>query len=346
MRRTDPVLAPATALRPGIRADASPRSTSLRVGGGFTLIELAAVCAVIGILLSILAPVISRQVLDARVAAEASTLQTMGAAVQASFESVDLEGTNIAALPGTVPTGVDFTEFSASTDPTLIPATTQTFDWFAKLARQMGYFPQPGTAPTPSLQPQVAAILINASRNSRLMLVGPENEPNQQRFLIASLMAPSGQLAVPPLPNPANTQDPANLSLFNDIWNTNWVYPGAALPPSWIAALTPAQAQAWQGSGNNPGRLWLFLVQRIVCPKYTITVNNTHPSDNCYLYYNLNGTTALSSSVVSANSGVFVVSGVYFGRLIQAYRGSAPPPTAQLFSQFALRDNSEITLQD
>jgi prepilin-type N-terminal cleavage/methylation domain-containing protein len=313
---------------------------------GFTLIELVAVCAVIGILLAVMAPVIGRQVTNARLTAENSTLQTMAAAVQASFESVDLEGTNIAAIPGAVPAGVDPTGFSLSTDPALVPATTQTFDWFAKLARQMGYFPQPGVAPAPALQPQVAAILVNSNRNTRLMLVGPENEPNQQRFLIASLMAPAGELAIPPLPDPANTQDPANLALFNDIWNTDWNYPGATLPPSWTAALTAAQIQAWQGNGSYSGRLWLFCVQRIVCPKFTVTINNTHPTDNCYVYCNLNGATAGNSVAVPANSGVSVVPGVLFGRLIQAYRGSAPPPAAQLFSQFTLRDNGEITLQD
>ena len=53
-----------------------------------------------------------------------------------------------------------------------------------------------------------------------------------------------------------------------------------------------------------------------------------------------------NSAVVPANGGTMVIPGVYFGRLIQAYRGSAPPPSGLLFSQFTLRDNNEITLQD
>ena len=319
---------------------------STKTSRGFTLIEIIAVCAVIGVLLAVISPAIGRQIAQAKVAAETAQLRTMASAVQASFESTDLEGTNLAALPGSIPTGTDATAFSVSTDPAFVPATTNAYDWFAKIALQMGNAPVIGVAPLPSLQPLVAGVLINSNHNTRFMLVGPESEPNQQRFLLVSLMAPAGQLAVPPLPNPANTQDPADLALFNDIWNTNWTDPEAALPASWSAALTPAQAQAWQGGGASSQRLWLLCVQRIVCPKYSLTINNTHPSDNCYIYYNLAGTNAGTSATSNANTGAAVIQGIYYGRLIQAYRGAAPPPTAQLFSQFILRDQSEITLQD
>jgi len=313
---------------------------------GFTLIELLCVCAVIAILLATVAPAIGWQVLHARVAAETATLQNLGAAVQASFESTDLEGTNLAAIAGSIPAGVDATNFSTSTDPGFVPATTHANDWFAKIAQQMGYSPQAGVPPTPAAQPQVAGILLNANQNARFMLIGPSNEPNQQRFLIGSLIAGPGQLAIPPLPNPANAQDPADLALFNDLWNTNWTSLAAVLPPSWTSALTPAQIQAWQGVAGSGAHLWQFCVQRIVCPKFSIVINNTHPTDSCYLYYNLNGTLAGNSAVVPANRGTVVIPGVYFGRLIQAYRGTAAPPSAQLFSQFSLRDNNEITLQD
>ena len=186
--------------------------TRQRPASGFTLIELACVCAVIGIILATLAPVIGAQIAQARVSAETAALQSLATAAQASFESSDLEGTNIAAIAGSLPSGVDATNFSTSLDPTAVPATTNTYDWFAKLARQMGDTPLVGVAPTPALQPQVAGILINPNHNTRFMLIGPATETTQQRFLLISLVATPGQLAIPPLPNPSNSQDPADLA--------------------------------------------------------------------------------------------------------------------------------------
>ncbi len=309
----------------------------------FTLVELLAVCAVIGILAAIAAPAIGFQIAQARIGAESAALHRLAVAIQGSFESTDLESTNIAALPGTVPAGVDLTGFSLSTNTGAVPATTLASDWFAKAARQLGETPLIGAPPTPVVQPRVAAVLINPDGEVRLLLVGPESEANQQRFLLVSVMAAPGALALPPWPDAANSQDPADLALFNDTWNTDWTSPAATLPPSWTAALNSAQVQAWQG---GPGGLARLCVERIVCPKFSIVVNDTHPTDNCYVYYNLNGTTAGNSSAISAGSGPFAIPGVLQGRTIQAYRGSAPPPTAQAFTQFILRDTCEITVQD
>lgn len=313
---------------------------------GFTLIELLAVCAVIGLLVAIAAPSVGTRVARSRVEAETKRLSGLADAIRASFDSNDLESTDIAALPGTLPTGVDPTGFSSSTDMAQIPAATLASDWFAKVARQRGDAPQLGVPPTPAAQPRVADVLINADGETRLLLVGPENEANQQRFLLLSLMAPPGSLALPPLPDPSNNQDPADLALFDDTWNTDWTNPAATLPPSWTSALVPAQIQAWQGPAGGPSKLWLLCVERIVCPKYSIVVNDTHPTDNCYVYYNLNGTTAGASAVIAAGAGTFEIDGVLAGREVQAYRGTSPPPSAQLFAQFLLRDTCEITVQD
>jgi len=313
---------------------------------GFTLLELVAVCAILGILAAIALSDATRQIQRSRIAAENTALGRIAAAIQASFESTDLESNNIAAIGSSVPTGVDLTAFSTSTATSSLPSTTNAPDWFAKVTRQMGDTPVIGAPPTPPLQPRTAAVLLNANQSVRLLWEGPETESGQQRFLLVSLMDPDGALVLPAWPNPATTQDPSNLALFSDTWNTDWTNPAAVLPPSWISALTPAAIQAWQGGNGSPGRLWQLCVRRIVCPKFNLIVNNTHPSDNCYVYFNLNGTTAGSVITSAANSGTVVFAGVLGGRTIQAYRGAAAPPTATLFSQFILRDHCEITLQD
>jgi len=312
----------------------------LRSARAFTLLELVVVCAVLGILASIALDAASSQIGRSRVAAEQRELERLATAIQASFESTDLEATNLAALAGTVPTGVDLTAFSATNDLDAVPATTNPGDWFAKLARQRGDTPILGVAPTAALQPRVAAVLINLNRQTRLLWEGPETETTQQRFLLLSVMAPEGTVVLPPWPAAGGPQAAANLTLFNDTWNTDWSGPGVVLPASWLSGLSAAQAAAWSG------RTAQLCVRRIVLAKYSIVLNNTHPSDNCYLAYNLNGTTAGSAVTLAAGAGTVVVPGILAGRTIQAYRGSSPPPSAQQFTQFVLRDESEITLQN
>jgi prepilin-type N-terminal cleavage/methylation domain-containing protein len=312
---------------------------------GFTLLELVAVCAVLGILATLALSNASQQILHARVATENVALGRIAAAIEASFESTDLESTNIAAVGGTVPGGVDLTAFSSSNDVSTIPSTTNAPDWFAKVARQMGDVPLLGVAPSRQLQPRLAAVLTNPNHAVRLLWEGPETESGQQRFLLLSLMDPDGVLYLPPWPFPDNPQDPHNLALFTDTWNTDWADPAAVLPVSWQDGLGFPSLRSW-GAGGPSSRLWQLCVRRIVCAKFNVVVNNLHPSDNCYVFLNLNGSNPGTIFPIPANAGTAVFPGVLAGRTIQAYRGAAQPPVAALFAQFILRDHCEITLQD
>ena len=309
----------------------------------FTLLEIMLVMAVIGLLLALAAPVVGFQITQSQVAAETASLKTIAAAIQSSFLSTDLDGTNIAALPGTVPTGVSTTQFSTSTNSAALPASVASNDWFIKVARQMGYSFQGVSFPATGVPAQASGLVQNATRNRRILLVGPDNETTAQRFLLISLVGAPDQLTIPPLPNPANPQAPANLALFNDTWNTTWTAASSTLPATWTTALTAAQIQAWQG------RLWQLCVQHITCPKYNVVINNTDATLNCYVYYNFNGSTAGSSLTVLANAGSQTsATPILYGRTIQAWRGTAAPPSAgtSLFSQFILKEPAEITLQN
>ena len=310
----------------------------------FTLIEIIAVCTIIGVLLAISLPGIESQIWEAKIKAEDTQLDHLAQMVKSSFESTDLEEINIASFIDSIPQGIDPTRFSISTDTSTLPTICATNDWYVKLARQAGFNPQVGIAPTRALQPQIANVLTNSSNNVRIMLAGPSNETTQQRFIIMSLLTPIGELQLPVIPDLTNQTLYTNY--FNEIWNTDWTYREAKLPQSWTSILTNNQQTLWLKSIHSNLNLNLLRVKRIVCPKYSITINNTHPTDNCYIYYNFNGTTAGSSTIIISNSGVFSTQPILFGRQIQAYRGSGEPPNSNLFSQFILRDNSEITLQD
>jgi type II secretory pathway pseudopilin PulG len=310
----------------------------------FTLIEVIAVCTILGVLFAISLPSIQSQVWDSKKKAEDSQLEYLAQIINSSFESNDLQGTNIASFADSIPRGTDPTQFSITTDVTVVPSICAMNDWYVKIAHQAGFNSQLGSAPTRSLQPQLANILINPSNNTRIMLAGPSNEFTQQRFLILSLLTPSGEVQLPNLPDPNNAN--TYITFFNDIWNTDWTYREAKLPQSWISLLTPLQQSAWLNNNHSSTNINLLRVKRITCPKYSLTINNTHPTDNCYIYYNFNGTTAGYSTTITSNSGVFTIQSILYGRQIQAYRGLGEPPTASLFSQFTLRDNSEITLQD
>jgi hypothetical protein len=113
------------------------------------------------------------------------------------------------------------------------------------------------------------------------------------------------------------------------------------VPSYWGAILTPAQVAAWNG-GSTGSNLYRLRVVRIVVPRYVLSVSNTHPTANGYVYYNESTSPLLTSA---ANSGVTLSPGIMGGRVIRIYKGAAVG-TATLTSQFTLRENTDILIQN
>jgi len=296
---------------------------------GFTLIEILGVLLIVGLLAAIALPGVVRRYIDDQMRAEDQTLALMQQDAVRSFDSEDMANTNIAALNGEIPAGITPTNFSSTVSPAY--AGTNTFDWFARLANVRG-LAVTSAAPTTAYQPALASLVFNSYNRSRLLFLGP-SETNQQRFLLISIMARTEQLVMP--------ENDGTAAWFNAIWNTEWNTRYGTAPSYWGAILTAAQVAAWNGDANG-SNLYRLRVVRIVLPRYVLSISNTHPTANAYVYYNESTSPLLTSA---ANSGVTVSSGILGGRVVRIFKG-ASLSTAVETSQFTLRENTDILIQN
>ena len=281
---------------------------------------------VLAVLAATLTPSVRDIIEKGRRDAEVRTLEEIAAVITQSFENTDLTNLNLAALLGSIAATDAPTVFSASTTDRY--ATTDNSSWFAKVARLRGLTPQIGTAP--DAQPELARLAFNPLGNSRLLFAGPD-EAGRQRFLLVSLAARSDQLALPAYEN--------NAAWFDAIWSNDWESRTATLPASWQSRLTAAQVSAWhQGSGGLT-QVHRFVVRRIVLPKFRVTVNNNHPTEQAFVSFN----NTPNAFTAAANSGATSTPEILGGRLITINRGTAWPGVEAL--RFRLRENATVTVQ-
>lgn len=298
-----------------------------QVWRGFTLFEIALVLLVIAIIASAIGPSASEMVIRTRIETERRSLGELTDAIVRSFENSDLTNLNIAALPGTIGPGDSPTEFSTDIGAY---GTTNANSWFAKVARLRGLTPILGTPPTATAQPALAAIAYNALGNPRLLFAGP-NEPGQQRFLMMSLMARSDQLALPAYDGSA--------AWFDAIWNNDWDSRTATLPVYWTNLLNRAQRNAWRQGSGGLTQAWRLCVRTIVLPKYTLTINNNHPTNFAFVSFN----NTANAFTAAPNSGANPLPEILGGRLVAVNQGTAWPGVEAL--RFHLHSNDTVIVQ-
>jgi prepilin-type N-terminal cleavage/methylation domain-containing protein len=293
---------------------------------GFTLLEIVLVLFVLGALAAALVPSVRDIIERSRREAEARSLDELAASINASFDQTDLTNLNVSALPSQIGSADNATVFSSSTVAAYV--TTDNGAWFAKVARLRGLNPQVGVAP--ANQPELARLVTNAVGNPRLLFSAPD-EAGRQRFLLVSLVARNEQLILPAYEN--------NGAWFDAIWNNDWESRTATLPAYWQGRITAAQFAAWsQGSGGLT-QVHRFVVRRIVLPKFRVTLNNNHPTDQAFVSFN----NTPAAFTAAANSGATNTPEILGGRLITINRGTAWPGVEAL--RFRLRENATVTVQ-
>ena len=316
-----------------------------RRSGEFLLMLLIAV-AIVGILAGMLAPVLSNKLDDLRIRTEADTLHSLRRDFEATYDSTDFTNQNESSVPSSgLPAGAVFTTFdSGSAIAARIYAPAITVDpagWVTKLAQKRGVTSYVAGATYSTLdQNEYASLAFNACGVQRCLAIGPSAEVGQQRYLLISLMAPPyRQLAFP-------TADPTQT--FNSIWDQSWESTQAQAPSSWAGLLTVAQVALWNSpSANNRTNASRLIVERIVQPKYTVTVANNSPTDTAWVDIGPapsamtlapNSGTASSASVAGFESGILA------GRQIVLRRG---PTAASAYEaqRFYLYADVSLTIQ-
>jgi prepilin-type N-terminal cleavage/methylation domain-containing protein len=296
---------------------------------GFTLLEILGVLLIVGLLAMMTLPGLARSQIDSQMSAEDRMLALMQQDMVRSFDSEDFSNVNLAAFAGEVPATVTPTGFSSTVAPNY--TATNPSDWFAKLAAVRGQAVS-GSAPSVTNQPALASLLFNYYGRSRLLFAGP-TEANQQRFLLVSIMARTEQLVLP--------ENNGTAAWFNALWNTEWNTRYGAVPAYWSTILTAAQVAAWNGD-NHGSNLYRLRVVRIVLPRFALSISNTHPTANGYIYYNGSASPLITAN---ANSGATVSSGILGGRVIRIFKGGSAA-TATQTHQFTLRENSDVLIQN
>lgn len=275
---------------------------------GFTLLEIVAVLAIIGLIAAIAVPSITEMTETVRQQGEHKNLDNMAEEVKRSFGDISWDR-NISALNGEIPSAAagSITNFG------MCSGYAQNGDWYVKIGRLRGVIPVIGSAVDESTQKSIWDVAYNGYLQKRWLVVGP-SETGQQRYLLLSLMAPPTKNLVIP-PNDGST------TWFDAIWNNEWDNKGATLPGHWTSALTAQQQAAWLSGRGTTTNVHYMIVQRIVQPKYTVTLNNTHPNYIGWLDYN--GSTAMLTS--PPGSGPSTTAEILAGRLIVCRRGIAAP---------------------
>ncbi len=322
------------------------RSTKAGDGSGEFLLMLLIAVAIVGILAGILAPVLANKLDDAQITSERETLRSLRRDFEATYDALDYANLNEASIAGSgLPSGTVLTTFDKATSiAQRIFAQTVVVDpagWVTKLAQKRGITSYAiGASYSALTQSQYSGIAFNAYEVQRCLVIGPSAEAGQQRYLLVSLMVPPYRALV--FPSADATQS------FNSIWDQSWESTQAQAPALWSTLLSPSAYALWNtASANNRTNASRMIVERIVQPKYTLTLANNSQTDTAWVDIG----PSINEIVAAPNSGTVVSSsladfatGILAGRMIVVRRGLTVAAAYEV-QRFFLYSDVNLTVQ-
>lgn len=306
---------------------------------GFILIAIFIGIIALGILAGTVGPSIHSSLDAADLRAERDALTVLKNEIESSFNESDFTR-NIGALSGTGLSGSSTyaTTGEDRTQPGTGFATSRTvsaYSWQSKVCNLRSVSLTNGSTVNKNADP--SGVYFNRLGWSRMVLIGPTTETSQ-RYLIVSMMTPEHrQLAFP-----------TGATVFDEMWNNSWDNAGATAPGAWSSSLSAANYALWnEKSVNNRTNASRLMVQRVVQPKYVLTVISNHPTDGAWIDIG-----PISNAIIAAaNGGSYssssvseLTNGIPAGRLIVVRRGTSSG-TAVEVQRFQMTSASTITIQ-
>ncbi len=302
--------------------------------------------AIVGVLAGILAPVVANKLDDAQLRTESETLKALRRDFEATFDAIDYNNLNESSVAGSgLPAGIMFTTFDLGVGiASRIYGQNVVVDpvgWVTKLAQKRGITSYVvGASYSALTQNQYTAIAFNARHVQRCLVIGPAGETGQQRYLLLSLMVPPYRALAFPAADSAQT--------FNSIWDQSWESVQSQTPALWGTLLTPDQFSLWNSvSSNNRTNASRLLVERIVQPKYSLTLANNSPTDTAWVDIGPSADSivaAPNSGTVQSSSLPGFTTGILAGRLIVVRRGQSAASAYEV-QRFFLYADVNLTVQ-
>lgn len=296
---------------------------------GFALLWILGGAMLTAILGAFLAPVALEFIEDTRIRTERSVLQAFQQDMEESFQqnSSDLN-------MGWPATGVDVAA-GLNLYPDNLTLSGGSADWRNKLLLQRGVVATGTVSPGTD---QAGSSLFNPYGSPRMLVVGPNDPsmPTMQRFLWLSVLAPEHRaLRIPPR------------ATFNELWNTRWDDSNVTIPNSWRGGpdgLTNDEVDAWNASMRGRTNASRLIVHKFVQRRYTITINNTHPTDVLVLQISGAASDLVSTPNTVTTTASLFPDGIPAGRTVRVLRG-ASVPTAVESAIFRISDNATLWVQ-
>lgn len=269
------------------------KTTAAPVRPAFSLIELLGIMSIIGIIVGIITYPMLGWIEQQRLQAERAHLDEIKKEIEASFFQ-DYKK-NISAIPNAtdLPQKL-FLKIGGTEDVTTvfdrgIPATNENFNgnsWYAKLAVLRGATGFPAGVLS-TAEGSLRDVAYNMYGTRRMLIAGPYDEPEGQRYLLLSLMfsrrSAAGSLAFAAMPDRTNTAE--FKAWFDHLYNFDWRKGDNT--GDLIAELADGDINWVSASSSKLTYAQRVLSVRIVQPRFRIWVNSTSTDDGVDLFANV-----------------------------------------------------------